>query len=412
MPVITCPKCQGKLRFPDDSPPRRVKCPTCGHVFLSTEGLPPGSLAAPPPPNTAADRDKRDSRADFADDDDRRRRRRDDDDDRDRRDRRRDEDDDYVRSRRRRDDDYDDGRRRRDDDDDDYDRRRRRRDDDDYDRPGRSRAESERAVEGQMNRASLACLLCFIGGWLQVGGLGLMVFVVFLWWAGIREGISVFMVLAGLLGLGHWLTSGTGLGFLVSGPRRRGALGLSIATAATAGLHLMLVILIATNRYYGNFGFMLIGSAGEVHWGAFATQLRAIPTLLFLQIALGDYYRQTSDGSLLPVIANLAEVARGVLFLLTLRAIMLCARDSRGATLAMKAMIGYAIGAGALLVIGMLFGLLLLGIRPSQGGRQAVENIQSVVYLYQIVLYLVITGLAVGTNLIVRSIKGRIDYRR
>ena len=38
MPIITCPKCQGKLRFPDDSPARRVKCPTCGNVIQSTEG--------------------------------------------------------------------------------------------------------------------------------------------------------------------------------------------------------------------------------------------------------------------------------------------------------------------------------------------------------------------------------------
>ena len=41
MPIITCPKCQGKLRFPDDSPPRRVKCPTCGHTFMSSEGIDP-----------------------------------------------------------------------------------------------------------------------------------------------------------------------------------------------------------------------------------------------------------------------------------------------------------------------------------------------------------------------------------
>jgi hypothetical protein len=38
MPIIACPNCKGKLRFPDDSPPRRVKCPTCGHVFQSNSG--------------------------------------------------------------------------------------------------------------------------------------------------------------------------------------------------------------------------------------------------------------------------------------------------------------------------------------------------------------------------------------
>ena len=35
MAIINCPKCQGKLKFPDDSPPRKVKCPACSHSFLA-----------------------------------------------------------------------------------------------------------------------------------------------------------------------------------------------------------------------------------------------------------------------------------------------------------------------------------------------------------------------------------------
>ncbi|HJZ90236.1 MAG TPA: hypothetical protein VKE40_05145, partial [Gemmataceae bacterium] len=315
------------------------------------------------------------------------------------------------RSRRRDDDDY--PRRRRRDDDDDYDdRSRRRRDDDDYDRRRSRRERDAEAFEGQMNRASLACFLYFIGGWLQVGGLGLLFFVIFLHWIGVIEGLTFFQVLAGLLGLGCWLTSGTGLGFLVSGPRSRGALGLSIATAATAGLHLLLMIVVATNRYYGGFGFILPGYTGEVHWNAFVTQARALPSLLFVAIGFDAYFRQPTEGALLPVFTNLFEVARGILFLLTLRAVMLCARDTRGATLAMKTTIGYAIGAGALLLVGILFGLLYLVVRPGRGEPPAFESLSAVLHLYQIVLYLLLATVAVGVNLVVRTIKGNIDYRR
>lgn len=423
MPVITCPKCKGKLRFPDDSPPRRVKCPTCGNVFLSTEGIDPNDPTVRPAVGRTDLPKARDSKGEFdlpLDDDRPRRPRDDDDDERGRRSRRRDEDDDdRDRGRRRNDDNYDDRRRnrRRDDDDDDRDRGRRRyleRDydeEDDYDdRPRRGR-EDPRAIEGQYNRASLACLLYFIGGWLQVGAFGLVAFIVFLHWCGVLEGLRIFGVLAGLLGLGYWLTAGTGIGFLVSGPRKRGALGLSIATAAVAGLHLMLIIVIATNRTWGGFGNVTGDRTAEVHWQAFVTQLQALPTLLFALIGVGDFVRGVADNSLLPIVTNLAEVARLILFLMTLRAVMLCLRDHRNASLCMKAMIGFAIGAGGLLVLGILFGLLLLAVRPERVNRDAFESISAVWHLFFLVMYLVLAGLAVGINLIVRSVKGRLDYR-
>lgn len=420
MPVITCPKCKGKLRLPDDSPARRVKCPTCGNVFLSTDGINANDPVAgaafnrPDPPKS------RDSKVDFdlpVDDDrdrDRRRNRDEDDDDRDRgRSRRRYErDDDYERPRR--------SRRRDEDEDDDRYRRRRRQEEDDYDdEPRRRRRDDDRrrrredpnAIEGQFDRASLGCFLNFIAGWLQVAAFGLVAFVVFLHWCGIQDGLGFFLVIAGLLGLGYWLTSATGLGFLVSGPRKRGAMGLSIAAASVAALHLLLIVLIATNRNWGGFGSAVGDRSAEVHWQAMVTQLHAIPSLLFAQIGVGDARRGASDGSLLPVVNNLAEIARMVLFLLTLRAIMACLRDRRGESLCMKAVIGFAVGAGALLAVGILFGLLLLAVRPSGFNRDAIEMISTVAHLYFLVLYLVLAGLAVGVNLIVRSVKGRIDYR-
>lgn len=427
MPITTCLKCQGKLRLPDDFTPRRVKCPTCGNVFFSSGGDNPEDPSARPNLSSKGGGSKDDF--DLPMDDDRPRRRRDeDDDDRERRNRRRDDDyDDRDRRRNRRDDEYDgrDRRRRRDDDDDDsrernrrrqeeddYDDRRRDRRDDDYDR-SRRRREDPDAIEGQFNRASLACLLYFIGGWLQVGAFGLVAFVVFLHWCGIFEGLQVFLVVAGLLGLGYWLTSATGFGFLVSGPRKHGALGLSIATAATAGLHLMLIIVIATNRTWGGFAGATGDRTAEVFWDAFVTQLRALPTLLFLEVGFSGIRlgHSLSSGSLLPVVTNLAEIARLILFLLTLRAVMQSLRDYGGASLAMKAVIGFAIGAGGLVVIGMLFGLLLLAVRPNGLNKDAFDAMSTVGHLYSLVSYLILAGLGVGITIIVRSIKQKLDYR-
>ncbi|MBO0700019.1 MAG: hypothetical protein J2P46_16595, partial [Zavarzinella sp.] len=316
------------------------------------------------------------------------------------------------RPRRRRDDDDRDRRSRRREDDDDDRRRRRRDDDDDYD--DRPRRPSQSVIEGQFNRASLALLLNFIAGWQWVGALGLVAFVWVLDWIGVTEGLRVFLILAGVLGLGHWLTSAVGLGFMISGPRDRGALGLSIATAAVASLHLMLLIVIGTSVRFGGFGSATAGHAADVHWDSFITQARAIPVLLFFELGIGDLVRGVSAGSLVPVFANLTEVARMILFLLTLRAFMLCTRDSRGAKLGMQAAIGYGIAAGALILLGVLFGLLLLAARPAQagpGGRDTLQAISTVQHLFFLVLFLALAGMAVGVTLIGRAIKNRIDYR-
>jgi|GEM_PF-5292320 len=407
MPIITCPKCRGQLRFPDGIPARRVKCPTCGNVFLSSEGVSPADAAAAAAATASAEPGPpkpRDGRSDFARDDD----------DRDRRARRRrddDSDDDRDRRSRRRDDDgYDDRDRRRERDDDDRDRRRRRRDEeDDYD--DRPRRPDPAKIDGQFNRASLGLLLAMIGGWLHVAALALMAFVVFLDWIGVREGLQLFVVMAGLLAMGNWLTSATGLGFLVSGPRDRGALGFSTATAAVAGAHILLLIVIGTSREFGPFGRPIFPQPAEVYWDAFVSQIRAIPALLFVEIGVGDFYRGVARGSLLPVLANLLEVGRLVLFFLMCRAVMFCARDSVGAKLSMQAMVGSAIVSGALLFVGMLFGLLFLAVRPSNP-TAGTESASAVFHLFFLVLYLVLAGVAVGSTLIIRSVKGRIDYRR
>ena len=398
MPILTCPKCQGKMRFPDDSDPRRVKCPTCGNTFLSSDGNKTGPTSGTGAKGAKTVEDVPGRRRRDEEDDDRER-------DRDRR--RRDDDDDAYDDRRRsrsrpRDDDEDDDRRRRrrDDDEDDYDDRRRRRR-----RPDPARARE--AIEGQFNRAAIGCLLNFISGWLWVGGLLMLAFVVFLHWIGVQEGLNVFAILGGILGLCHWLTSGTGIGFLVSGPRDRGALGLAIATAAAGALHLIVLVIVGTSRTHVIGPQAVFGLTSNLNWTNYVTQSLALSQVIYIQIGFSDFRIPMAEGSFLTIFANLLEVARNVLFLLTLRSIMLCARDSKGAKLVMKTLIAYVIGAGAVVLCGVLFGLLFLSVLPKgAAARGAQESLSAVHHLYDLVSLLILAGLGVWITLVVKVVKG------
>jgi hypothetical protein len=368
MPIIDCPNCRGKLRFPEDSPPRRVKCPTCGHVFLSHAEPVPAAPAPPEPHGPRSDDDDRRSRRRYEDDDDERR------------------------SPRRRDDEEDDrrsGRRRRDRDEGDYADRRRPRDD-------------ARAIEGRFDRASLACLLCFIAGWLLVGALGILVFARLLFWADIQEGLNIFLVVAGLLGLGHLLTAAVGYGFLVSGPRERGGLGLAIATAAVAGFHLILTIILATTETRTGFGNQYM----SVRWTDFVTENNALGELLYALIGPLHRLNWSPGGrAILAVFVSLAEVALVVLFLLTLRAAVIGANDPRRAKIVMQTAVANAVVAGVLVVAGIVFGVLFLAVEKDRGGMVAVDN------LYHMVVYLVQAGIVVWTTLVIKGVKDSLDYR-
>jgi hypothetical protein len=173
----------------------------------------------------------------------------------------------------------------------------------------------------------------------------------------------------------------------------------------------MLLIVIGTSRGHGGFGTAIAERTAEVHWDSFVTQIRALPALLFFEIGVGDFYRYVSEGSLLPVFTNLFEIARMVLFLLTLRAVMLSARDNKTASTCLKATIGYAIAAGGLILVGILFGILFLAVRPTAPTRSGSEGANAVIHLFFLVMYLVLAGLAVGVALVVKSVKSRIDYR-
>lgn len=374
MPIIVCPNCQGNLRFPEDTPPRRVKCPTCGKIFLASAGPDPTGPTAPDTPGARPPR----AGSDF---DARPPRRRD-----------RNEDDDDRRGRRRRADEDDDRRAR---------RGRREQDEDDYGDRGRRRPDAC-AIEGQFNRASLACLLCFIAGWLLVAALGILVLARLLFWAEIHEGLNVFLVVAGLLGLGHLLTAAVGYGFLVSGPRERGGLGLAIATAGVAAFHLILTIVLATTETRTPFGDLYMG----VRWTEFVTENNALGEVLYLLIGPLHRLNWSPGGrTILAVFVNLAEVALVVLLLLTLRAVVLGTRDRRRARTVMHTAVANAVVAGVLVVAGIIFGVLFLAVEKEKGGMTAVDS------LYHLVAYMVQAGIAVWTTLVIKGVKDSIDYR-
>src|SRR5262249_59131010 len=72
--IISCPKCDRKLRVPDDLLGQAVKCPTCGATFTAAGAAPePAAPAAPPPrrePEPDPERSARPRRAAPDDEDD------------------------------------------------------------------------------------------------------------------------------------------------------------------------------------------------------------------------------------------------------------------------------------------------------------------------------------------------------
>lgn len=365
MAVISCPNCQGKLRFPDDSPARKVKCPTCGNSFMAGPGGPIFEKAEPvPQPKPPASKppepvkpevkkkvesdfdivDDKPSRSRRDEDDTPRSKRRDDDDDNREPNRRKldDEDDDRPRSRRRdeddrprskqqddddrarkkrgRDDDDDDDRprsRRRDvDDDEDDDRPRSRRrgrvDDDDDDRPrSRRRGRDDyddrprsRATTAQWRNVRTGLNLVTIGFWCQVGALGILLFTLFLTII-IGEHVEELYIPAGLAGFANWVLACIGFSFFIAGPKKGNLLGLTIALIAVTAIHLALVIYLAFQKEYS---FLGASGMGTIRWQVIPTQFDS----LLIMIISSIFVTAT-------LLAAILELARFILFCLVLK---------------------------------------------------------------------------------------------
>jgi hypothetical protein len=379
MAIINCPKCQGKLKFPDDSPPRRVKCPACGTAFVAGPQGPVDDAADKSSERSAStpaikeevakdfevvddksarsksrddesksrndddDRDRKKRRDDDEEEERIRKKRRDDeDDDRDRKKRRDDDDEDDRDRKKRRDDDRDRKKRRDDDDEDDRDRKKRRDDDDeesssfrrkmrrdnnddddDDDRSSRSRRSSRRdddyddddrgrpkkksrRDEGRTTRAQWEWArkgISFInyGYWCQLGSFAGIILVFLIAWMGGHE--TILLKIACLPGLVGFILAGVGIGFIVAGPRRGNLLGFSIALAATAGVHLLMMLASA------------FADKSSLGYGASGFSWLVMPTsyLLFIVMVTSKY------GDALIICLGLVEIARYILLMLYLK---------------------------------------------------------------------------------------------
>jgi hypothetical protein len=348
MAVISCPSCKGKLRFPDDSPPRRVKCPSCGNSFMAGPDGPVeggGTATAPAASKTKEqaatkvsekasdydvvdDKPSRKARDDDDDDRPRSKRRGDDEDDEDRpRSKRRDdddEDDDRGKKRRRDDDDEDDrprSKRKRDDDDEDDGRDRKRRrgrddDDDEDDRPrskrrgrddeddDRGKKSKDKEAVAQYRNARQGMGLIGIGFWCQVGAIGIALFFAFLWIIA-GENLDELLIPAGLAGLANWILGVIGFSFLLAGPKKGNLLGLTIALVSVAGLHLAMEIYLAFQKDSMSYGR---SGSGTIRWDVLPTQLESLTRMLISSVFVTA-----------ALIAAILELARFVLFTLVLK---------------------------------------------------------------------------------------------
>ena len=238
---------------------------------------------------------------------------------------------------------------------------------------------------------SFGCFLQMIGGWIWVGGAGTMVLVGLLMWGGVSD-IKFLQIIAGLCAMGFLFTAGTGIGFMMAGPRKNGLLGLSIALGAVSLIHIVFAFVVA-NDAGGGFmggGRFAAGSTG----GQIVSQL---PNLATIMLALGAGFEH------FPVLAffgTLLEVARFVLLGIYLNTLLKSVKESRAGKSCFWAGIGTGIVTGSMALLGLLMGLI---------GKEA--GSRSLIMIFIILTLLSVVGVAVWTTLAVKTARESIDNR-
>jgi hypothetical protein len=205
-------------------------------------------------------------------------------------------------------------------------------------------------------------------------GLGLLLF-----FLGIIDFLRVMGIIGGIAGWGALITAAVGYGFAIAGPKKDGAIGLSIATAAVTGVYLILLIVQVTQSG-GGVGDGGLGGGRRAaaapgvgpltSGGDFLTAGNLIsPGLSFHGMILG-----TGVVSAFPIMGFLMillEVSRFILFFLFLKAVAGMVKD-RGAAGSCKGwVITYSAVVGGLLVVGVLTGLIAQAVSPQGGGARA-----------------------------------------
>jgi hypothetical protein len=223
-----------------------------------------------------------------------------------------------------------------------------------------------------VQRLRTSVFLNFIAAGLYLGAVSVMLVLYLLRFAVTINGNVD--ALAALVGLGNWVVAIIGFGFGLAAPPQNAARGLGIATLAVAGTHLLLA-LTGLEVGYIEIGY---GMHHYFHWGALVTNLG------ILQGLLGHFH----SAALVPLLAMLLELARMILYALTLRAYAVTLGKYDLAGRCKVLWIGLAVIAGSLVVLGLLFGIIMDNTRSFDTIR--VMGVMSTVVNYAGLLGMVI----------------------
>jgi hypothetical protein len=238
----------------------------------------------------------------------------------------------------------------------------------------------QRKRVAEMKRAKLGVFLNFIAACILVGALGLTYFFILLGVSGAHIDNDLY-ALAGLPGIGAWVTAAVGLGFLVAGPNRHGSRGLAIATAAVAGLHLILMLVDVFQDHTSIIGMVSSGRS-STHWMGLVSEL---PYLCFL--TLGATLPVSFSVDTIALFTGLLEVAQVILFLLLLRALGQTVKDYGLVGNSLMILIVFASALGVHLILSMIWGLILKNVTSASAGKALLILSLSLVYLTWIGLW-------------------------
>jgi hypothetical protein len=441
MPLIACPECGKGLKFPDDSPPRKIKCPSCAHIFLSSDAKPfvpknPSSPKPPPPPASSAK--KSSGGFEVVEDDEEEETpkkkgppRRDEDEAdspkkkvaRPRDDEDEDEDDrPKKKSGKNRDAEKDD------EDEDDRPKKKKKggkgRDDDEDDRPKKKGFSKEERQA--LNMPALGALLNAGTGFAMAGGMVLFILFVFLDlilapgsstknlkdfqdYQDTYKIIRILTLLGGLLGMAGWAAGFVGIGMQLLGPKNKNFMIFAGGAAAVAFLHGVLMLVTALFPAFSrgaidDFGFGIRptsrGTSFEfwsIAWIRLVTEIKNLPDFIVVLI-VSDRVQldQIATSSYLAMLNGFFETARWVLLFLAMRVLFLAGRDKEAAKFSLKGAIFTGGGIVAVGIFAIIRAVVLLMAKPDKGSGdfETFRNVGTMMEILSMALIAAVGGFA------------------
>lgn len=253
------------------------------------------------------------------------------------------------------------------DDDDDDDRRRPRRRDDRPRGRGRGRDDFDDDYDdydyGPRNPyrpAAVGALLVAISLWIYLGVFGTLALVALIGWVS-TDLPEPLLALAGVAGLGNWVTALVGLGFLVAGPKK--ARGVTVAALVLAGVQFVAMTAIAVEVADGVRALAAFGVGGK-EWAAFLPFMTLLPVVDAVLPAL-FYSKKAGLGdvpweALVAVLGGGCEIARLILVTLAVGAHGRAAKDHRAADYARVGVTAVAWVCGAAVVLTLVVVLMVV----------------------------------------------------